>query len=103
MRGDGRARILFVSVDRTTGGRAPDASRCALRTRPDRKELRMLRWYRSRIIPAVLVAGLLGLTACTTGTASGAAACSSSSPASSVVINFAAYSTPREVYDAKII
>jgi sulfate/thiosulfate transport system substrate-binding protein len=63
----------------------------------------MLRWYRSRIIPAALALGFLGLAACSTGTASGAAGCSSSSPASSVVINFAAYSTPREVYDAKII
>jgi sulfate/thiosulfate transport system substrate-binding protein len=63
----------------------------------------MHRWYRSRIIPAALAVGLLGLTACSSNTASGAAACSSSSPASSVVINFAAYSTPREVYDAKII
>jgi sulfate/thiosulfate transport system substrate-binding protein len=58
----------------------------------------MLRWYRSRIIPAALVAGLLGLTACTAGTASGAAACDSSSPASSPVVTLAAYSNPYAAY-----
>jgi sulfate/thiosulfate-binding protein len=64
----------------------------------------MFRWYPSRLVATVLAVGSVALGACSSNnTASGAAACNSASPASSVVINFAAYSTPREVYDAKII
>ncbi len=63
----------------------------------------MSRWFTRRILAAPLVLTLMGLAACSSSSASGATACSSSSPASSAVINFAAYSTPREVYDAKII
>jgi len=63
----------------------------------------MPRWFKRRILAAPLMLTLIPLAACSNSSASGAGACSSSSPTSSVVVNFAAYSTLREVYDAKII
>jgi sulfate/thiosulfate transport system substrate-binding protein len=64
----------------------------------------MLRWYPSRILATALAVGSIALTACSGSSANGATNGSCpASPSSSVVINFAAYSTPREVYDAKII
>jgi sulfate/thiosulfate-binding protein len=55
-------------------------------------------WYRYRLIAAALVVGSVALTACSGSTASGAAACSSSSPAASPVITLAAYSNPYVAY-----
>jgi sulfate/thiosulfate-binding protein len=64
----------------------------------------MPRWYRYRLVAAALAVGSVALTACSGSTANGATGGSCpSSPSSSVVLNFAAYSTPREVYDAKLI
>jgi sulfate/thiosulfate-binding protein len=64
----------------------------------------MLRWYPSRILATALAVGSVALTACSGSSANGATGGSCpASPSSSIVINFAAYSTPREVYDAKII
>src|SRR6266550_1372556 len=57
-------------------------------------------WSKWRLFAAPLA--LFALAACSNASANGGSgACSSSS--GSTVINFAAYSTPREVYDAKII
>ncbi|MDP9300329.1 MAG: sulfate ABC transporter substrate-binding protein [Actinomycetota bacterium] len=63
----------------------------------------MPRWFKRRILAAPVVLTFIGLAACSSSSTSGSAGCSSSSPASSAVVNFAGYSTPREVYDAKII
>jgi sulfate/thiosulfate transport system substrate-binding protein len=62
----------------------------------------MLRWSSGRVVPALMMALTLTAAACasSSGSASGDGTCT---PADPLVINFAAYSTPREVYDAKII
>jgi sulfate/thiosulfate transport system substrate-binding protein len=56
----------------------------------------MARWYASRFVPASIAVVLLTLTACSSGTASGAAGCSSA-PANPVV-TLAAYSNPYAAY-----
>jgi sulfate transport system substrate-binding protein len=64
----------------------------------------MLRWSFGRVAPALVVA--LTVTAAACSSSSGTSASSSGgtcTPSDPLVINFAAYSTPREVYDAKII
>jgi sulfate transport system substrate-binding protein len=64
----------------------------------------MPRWLSRRFIPAFVGVAILALAACTssssTASAAGDAACT---PPATPTIIFAAYSTPREVYDAKII
>ena len=65
----------------------------------------MLRWFVHRLVPTAVVVSILALSACTSSSsssdaASGGAACT---PPATPTIIFAAYSTPREVYDAKII
>src|SRR5436190_8554381 len=52
---------------------------------------------------AVLAASILTLSACSSNTASGAAGTGTCTPPATPTLTFAAYSTPREVYDAKII
>ena len=65
----------------------------------------MPRWLVHRLMPTAVVVSILALSACTSSSsssdsASGGAACT---PPATPTIIFAAYSTPREVYDAKII
>ncbi len=59
-------------------------------------------WSKRRLFAAPLALALFALAACSNASANGGSGACSSSPGSTV-INFAAYSTPREVYDAKII
>ncbi|HUL85950.1 MAG TPA: sulfate ABC transporter substrate-binding protein [Actinomycetota bacterium] len=63
----------------------------------------MPRWVFGRLGPALFVAVAVIATACSSSSssASGGGACDTS--ASPRFINFVAYSTPREVYDAKIL
>ena len=59
-------------------------------------------WFKRRLFAAPLALALFALAACSNASANGGSvACGS--PSGSTVISFAAYSTPREVYDAKII
>ena len=67
----------------------------------------MPRWFNRRIVPVVIAVALPTLAACTSdssttasGSTSGSGTCT---PAEVPTLTFAAYSTPREVYDAKII
>ena len=61
----------------------------------------MPRWVFSRLGPALFIAVAVIATACSSSSSSAAGgACDTS--ASPRFINFVAYSTPREVYDAKI-
>jgi sulfate/thiosulfate-binding protein len=64
----------------------------------------MPRWLFRRVVPASLGITVLALAACTASnagtSASGSGTCT---PPATPTIIFAAYSTPREVYDAKII
>jgi sulfate/thiosulfate-binding protein len=64
----------------------------------------MPRWFSRRLVPLTAAVSVLALGACSSTTTSNAgsdgAACT---PADVPTLTFAAYSTPREVYDAKII
>jgi sulfate/thiosulfate transport system substrate-binding protein len=66
----------------------------------------MPRWLFRRVLPAALGIAVLALAACTSssaGTTSASGSGASCTPPETPTIIFAAYSTPREVYDAKII
>ena len=63
----------------------------------------MPRWFSRRIVPLVLAIAVPALAACTASTASDNASGGPARPAAVPTLTFAAYSTPREVYDAKII
>ena len=63
----------------------------------------MPRWFSRRLVPAVTVTAVLALAACTSSSAGTSGASGTCTPAAVPTLTFAAYSTPREVYDAKII
>jgi len=63
----------------------------------------MPRWFTRRLVPALTGVAILALSACTSNSTTSAAAGASCTPPATPTIIFAAYSTPREVYDAKII
>ncbi len=64
----------------------------------------MPQWISRRFIPALVALATLALAACTSSSSSTSAAPGAScTPPETPTIIFAAYSTPREVYDAKII
>src|SRR3954470_13139674 len=64
----------------------------------------MPRWFTRRTVPLVLAIALPTLAACTASSANDAASGSGTcTPAAVPTLTFAAYSTPREVYDSKII
>jgi sulfate transport system substrate-binding protein len=63
----------------------------------------MPRWFTRRIVPLTLAVALPTLAACTSNSSSDSAAGGTCTPAAVPTLTFAAYSTPREVYDAKII
>jgi sulfate/thiosulfate-binding protein len=64
----------------------------------------MPRWFTRRIVPVGLAVALAALAACTSSSANeGASGSGTCTPAAVPTLTFAAYSTPREVYDAKII
>ena len=67
----------------------------------------MPRWFTRRLIPALSVTAIVALSACTSSSSStttaGSAGSETCTPPETPTIIFAAYSTPREVYDAKII
>jgi sulfate/thiosulfate-binding protein len=65
----------------------------------------MPRWFSRRLVPLVAVVSLLALGACSSSTSGGGgtSADGACTPAAVPTLTFAAYSTPREVYDAKII
>ncbi len=61
----------------------------------------MPRWFTRWIVPLALAVALPTLAACTSNSSSTASG--TCTPAAVPTLTFAAYSTPREVYDAKII
>jgi sulfate transport system substrate-binding protein len=63
----------------------------------------MPRWFTRRIVPLVLAIALPALAACTASSANTASGSGTCTPPAVPTLTFAAYSTPREVYDAKII
>jgi len=63
----------------------------------------MPRWVFSRLGPALFVAVAVIATACSSSSSSAGASGACDTSASPRFINFVAYSTPREVYDAKIL
>jgi sulfate/thiosulfate-binding protein len=64
----------------------------------------MPRWFTRRFVPLTLAVALPTLAACTSNSSSDSASGSGTcTPAAVPTLTFAAYSTPREVYDAKII
>jgi sulfate/thiosulfate-binding protein len=63
----------------------------------------MPRSFSRRLVPLVAVIGLVALAACTSSSAANGSASGTCTPAAVPTLTFAAYSTPREVYDAKII
>jgi sulfate/thiosulfate-binding protein len=64
----------------------------------------MSRWLSRRIVPLISVTSLLALVACSTSSAAdNPSANGTCTPAAVPTLTFAAYSTPREVYDAKLI
>jgi sulfate transport system substrate-binding protein len=63
----------------------------------------MPRWFTRRLTPALAVIAILALSACTSSSSTSAAPGASCTPPATPTIIFAAYSTPREVYDSKII
>ena len=63
----------------------------------------MPRWVFSRLGPALFVAVAVIATACSSSSSSAGASGVCDTSASPRFINFVAYSTPREVYDAKIL
>ena len=54
-------------------------------------------------MPVIAVTAVLALAACTSSSAGTSGASGTCAPAAVPTLTFAAYSTPREVYDAKII
>ena len=63
----------------------------------------MPRWFTRRLVPALTGIAIVALSACTSNSSTSAAAGASCTPPATPTIIFAAYSTPREVYDSKII
>src|SRR3954463_13665696 len=63
----------------------------------------MPRSFSRRLVPLVAGIGLVALAACTSSSAANGSASGTCTPAAVPTLTFAAYSTPREVYDAKII
>jgi sulfate/thiosulfate-binding protein len=62
----------------------------------------MARWFSRRLVPLAAAVSVLALGACSSTTTS-AGSGGPCTPADVPTLTFAAYSTPREVYDAKII
>ena len=62
----------------------------------------MPRWFTRRLVPALTGVAIVALSACTSNSSRLRPARSCTPPPTPTII-FAAYSTPREVYDAKII
>jgi sulfate/thiosulfate-binding protein len=63
----------------------------------------MPRWFSRRLVPLVAAVSVLALAACTSSSANDVNADGTCTPPAVPTLTFAAYSTPREVYDAKII
>jgi sulfate/thiosulfate-binding protein len=63
----------------------------------------MSRRFRPPHLAAFIAASVVALTACSSNTTSAAGSGGTCTPSGTPTITFAAYSTPREVYDAKII
>src|SRR3954447_4995269 len=63
----------------------------------------MPRRFRAPRLASLIATSILGLTACSTSTAATPGSGGSCTPPATPTLTFAAYSTPREVYDAKII